>query len=120
MFYDADANVVKVVVQEVGDVSFGIRQCVAFITEGLAVEELPAAPGSIIDGVLITRDKVIKRGIERDKRSFIGGDSTQQIAAVHWPAEDFLKGLLVRVDAGDRGYRSLQAGVPHLDRIDDR
>ena len=117
---DADANVVKVIVHEVGDIALGVCQCVAFVTERLGVEQLPAALGGGGDGVLVTRDKVIERGIKRHERSFVRGDGTQQIRAGHRAAEDVSEGLVVLLDVGDLGYGGIQAGLPHLDRIDDR
>ena len=86
---DADADVVKVVVHEVRDVSLGVRQRMAFITEGLRVEQFPTALGGVIDGVLVAGDEVIERRIERNQRPLVRGDGTQQIRAVHGTAEDF-------------------------------
>ena len=58
---DADADVVKVVIDEVGDVALLLGQRVALIAAGLRVEKLPAASGRVIDGVLVTGDEVIER-----------------------------------------------------------
>ena len=64
MLDDADANIVKVIVREVGGVPLGVRQGMAFIAKGLGVKKLPTVPGGVIDGVLVTRDKVIERGVK--------------------------------------------------------
>src|SRR5947209_7981566 len=53
---DADADVVKVVVREVGDVPPGFRQGMALVAVRLRVEQLPAAPGGITNRVLVPGD----------------------------------------------------------------
>ena len=57
---DADADVVKVVVREVGDVPLVFRQGVALVAAATGVEELPAALGGVIDGVRVAGDEVIE------------------------------------------------------------
>jgi hypothetical protein len=49
---DTDADVVKVVIREEGDVPLGFRQRVTFIATRLAVKELPAVLGRFVDGVI--------------------------------------------------------------------
>ena len=61
---DEDTDVVKVVIDQVRDVSRGVRQRMTFIAAGLIVEELPAALGRFIDRVLVTGDEVIERRIK--------------------------------------------------------
>ena len=61
---DADANVVKVVVDKVRDVQCGFRQRMAFIATTAGVKELPAALGRFIDRVRFTGDEVIKGRIK--------------------------------------------------------
>jgi hypothetical protein len=41
---DTDADIVKVIVREIGNVPLGFRQSMAFVAAGLAVEEFPAMP----------------------------------------------------------------------------
>src|SRR4051812_11448252 len=96
---DADTNVVKVVVREIGDVLLLLRQCVAFIATGLSVEQLPTPLRGVVDGGLVTRDKVIERRIVRYERSFVCGEGTQQIRPVHLAVKDFSESLCVRINA---------------------
>ena len=58
---DADADVVKVVVREVGNIPLGFRQSMALIAAGPCVEKLPAALGGVIDSVCVASDEVIER-----------------------------------------------------------
>ena len=62
---DADADVVKVIVRKGCCIPLLFRQRVAFIAPAFRVEYLPAAFCRIIDGILIVRNEVIERRIER-------------------------------------------------------
>ena len=73
----------------------------AFIAAGLRVEQFPAALGRFINGILISSDEVIERGVERYESSLVGGDGTQQIRAVERAAKDLLECLLVFLDSGE-------------------
>src|SRR6266849_759603 len=92
----------------------------AFIAVAPGVKELPAALGGGINGVLVAGDEVIERRIKRQLCSFVGRDGAQQVGAVGRAAEDALERLLVFSDGCDSGDRSIQAGLTHFNRIDDR
>jgi hypothetical protein len=49
---DTYADVVEVVIGEVGDVPFLLRQRMAFVTAATGVEEFPATLGGRVDRVL--------------------------------------------------------------------
>src|SRR5712691_12331920 len=92
----------------------------AFIAAATGVKELPAALGGGIHGVLVAGDEMIEGRIKRKLRSFVGRDGAQQVGAVGRAAEDVPERLLVFSDGCDLGHRGVQAGLAHLDRIDDR
>src|SRR5208283_2358744 len=56
---DSNANVVKVVVCEVGGVPLFFRQCMAFVAASFGVEQFPASLGGLTDCVLVTSDEAI-------------------------------------------------------------
>jgi hypothetical protein len=111
---DADADIVKVIVRKGCDVSLLFRERVTFIATALGIEELPAAPCGIVDGLLFARDKVVERRIERNLRPFVGSDGVYQIGAIGPATEDLLKGQLVFLDRGVPGHRSKQVGLTHF------
>src|ERR1700724_2083408 len=82
---DADADVVKVIVRKGCYIPLLFRQRVAFIAPAFRVEYLPAAFCRIVDGILIARNEVIERRIERYQRPFVGGDCVHQIGAIGRP-----------------------------------
>src|SRR5216683_1805846 len=92
----------------------------AFIAAATGVKDLPAALGGAINGVLVPGDEVIKRRIKRQLCSFVGRDGAHQVGAVGRAAEDTPERLLVFFDGCDPGRGSVQAGLSHLNRIDDR
>src|SRR5713101_703879 len=73
---DPYADVVKVVVCEVGGVPLFFRQSMAFITASTGIEKLPASLGGLTDCICVTTDEVIKWGIERKLGSLVGRDGT--------------------------------------------
>ncbi len=117
---DPNADVVKVVVAEVGDVPLGLGQRMAFVAAAMGVEKLPAAFGRIVNGVLVTSDEMIERRIKRNLSTLIGCYGAHQIGAVGWVAENAPEGLLIAVDPCDPGHGALQAVLAHFHRIDDR
>src|SRR5207245_11071516 len=102
----ADADVVEVVVGEVGGVPRLLGQRMAFVAARTGVEELPAAPGGAVDGRRVTSDEAVERGVDRQLRTFVGRDGAQQIAGVGRTAEDLSEGVLVFADGRDPGHRS--------------
>src|SRR6266849_11208589 len=92
----------------------------AFIAVAPGVKELPAALGGGINGVLVAGDEVIERRIKRQLCSFVGRDGAQQVGAVGRAAEEAPERLLVFSYGCDPGHGSVQAGLAHLNRIDDR
>src|SRR5207245_3900224 len=106
---DADADVVEVVVGEVGGVPRLLGQRMAFVAAGAGVEELPAAPGGAVDGRRVTSDEAIERGVERRLRALVGRDGAQQIAGVGRTAEDLSEGGPVFRDGRDAVRRSVKA-----------
>jgi hypothetical protein len=67
---DANADVVKIIVGNGRDISLLFGQSVAFIAASLGIEQLPAAFCSIVDRIVIARNEVIERRIERKLRAF--------------------------------------------------
>jgi Kef-type K+ transport system membrane component KefB len=68
---DADADIVKIFVDEVRLIARLVAQRMAFVATGTSVEQLPSTLGAFIDGVLVAGDKVIKRRIERELSAFV-------------------------------------------------
>jgi Kef-type K+ transport system membrane component KefB len=68
---DADADIVKIFVDEVRRIARLVAQRMAFVATGTRVEQLPPTLGAFIDGVLVSGDKVIKRRIERELSAFV-------------------------------------------------
>jgi hypothetical protein len=117
---DADADVVKVIVYKGGDVSLLFRERMAFIAAGLSVEQLPAALCRIVDGIIIARNEVVERRIERNLRTFVGGDCAHQVGAIGCPPEDLLETLPVFFDRPNPSYGGIHARLIHFHRINDR
>ncbi len=117
---DADANIVKVVIHEIGDIPLGVGQRMTFIAATLGVEEFPAAFGIVVDRVRVTRDEMIEWRIERHQRTFVGGEGAQQIGTVDRTAEDVEKCPLVFLNTGKISRHALHRGLAHLHRINDR
>ena len=61
---DSDANVMKIVVDEEGCIPLIFGQSMAEVTTGLGIEQFPTAFGRVADGVRISRDEMVERGIE--------------------------------------------------------
>jgi hypothetical protein len=61
---DAYADVVKVIVSEVCEVPLFFRQSMAFITASTGIEKLPTPLSELTDGVFVTSDEVIERGVK--------------------------------------------------------
>ena len=116
---DVDANVVEIVVREVRDVGLRVRQRVAQVAARLAIEELPASLGGVVDRAAVAGDEVVEGRIEGRLRPFVGGDGPEEIRAVGLPPEDAAERALIRLVRGDPGHRRLQGGLAHLDRVDD-
>src|SRR6266567_7281108 len=117
---DANPDVVKVVVRKVRDVPLVYRQRMAFIAAATGVKELPAALCGVIDGARVAGDEVVEGRIKRRSSDLVGCDGAQQVGTVEGAAEDAPERLLVFSDGCDLGYRSIQAGLTHFNRIDDR
>ena len=117
---DADANVVKVIIREADQVRLVVTERVAFVTQGLTVEQLPAVLRRIIDGIPVTRHETIKRRIERQQRSFIGCNRAPEVRAIRWTSEHAVECLLIFLEALESRDCRIQIGLPHFDRIDNR
>src|SRR5229473_4875678 len=89
---NADADVVKVVVREVGDVPLGFHQRMALVAAATSVEDLPATLGRVINCVPVAGDEVIEGRIERQLCSFVGRDGAHQVRAGGRAAEDATEG----------------------------
>jgi hypothetical protein len=61
---DSDANVMKIVVDGEGCIPLILGQRMAEVTTGLGIEQFPTAFGRVADGVCLSRDKMVERGIE--------------------------------------------------------
>src|SRR6266481_8987812 len=61
---DSDANVMKIVIDEEGGIPLVLRQGMAELTTGLGIEQFPTAFGRVADGVCLSRDEMVERGIE--------------------------------------------------------
>ena len=61
---NTDANVMKIVVDEEGCIWLIVRQRMAEVTTGLGIEQIPTALGRVADGVCLSCDEMVKRGIE--------------------------------------------------------
>src|SRR6185369_292807 len=95
---NADADVVKILVHEVGEVALFFRQGMTFVATGFGVEEIPASLGGVVDCVLFACDEVIEGSIEGKLGALVSSNRTRQIGAGRWAAEDSLKRLLVFSD----------------------
>src|SRR6516165_9620269 len=84
---DSDANVVKIIIGEDGHIPLLIRQSMAEIAAGLAVEQFPTAFGRVADRAGVSRDEMVEGRIERNQRPFVGCYGAQQILFVHGPAK---------------------------------
>jgi hypothetical protein len=67
----ANANIVKILVDEERGIVRLIGQRVALVASSAGVEQLPSACGAFIDGGLVAGNLMIERGIGRDQRTFI-------------------------------------------------
>jgi hypothetical protein len=56
---DTYADVVKIVVREIGGVPLFFAESVAFVAAGTRIEKLPAMFGGIVDGVLVADDEMV-------------------------------------------------------------
>src|ERR1700761_4406448 len=61
---DSDANVMKIVVDEEGCIPLILGQSMAEVTTSLGIEQFPTAFGRVADGVCISRNEMVERGIE--------------------------------------------------------
>src|ERR1700716_4096461 len=68
---DADANVVKIVIHEEGWVWLIVRQSMAEVATALGVKQFPAAFGRVTDGVDVSGDEMVERGIEGSQRPLV-------------------------------------------------
>jgi hypothetical protein len=110
---------VKVIILEVRDVSLIVRQRVAFVAAAPSVKELPAAFRCSINGISVAGDKVIEGRIKRQLCALVGCNGSKQVGAVRLSAEDASERLLVFSDGCDLGHGCVQAGLAHLNGIDD-
>src|SRR5947208_3683656 len=117
---DPDADVMKVVIDKVGDIPRGFCQRMTFVAARLVVEELPAALGRVVNRVLLSSNEVIERTIKRQLGSFVGRDGAQQVGAVGRAAKDDTESLLVFFDRCDLRHRRIQIGLTHLNGVDNR
>src|SRR6266853_5739229 len=91
-----------------------------FIAAGLSVEELPAALGRVVNGVLVAGDESIKRRIKRQLCAFVGRNGSQEVGTIGRPAKYALECLLVFLETGDLCHSRIQVWVAHLKGIDNR
>src|SRR5713101_8157228 len=89
-----------------------------FIAAGLSVEELPAALGRVVNGVLVAGDESIKRRIKRQLCAFVGRNGSQEVGTIGRPAKYALECLLVFLDGRDLRHSRIQVWVTHLKGIE--
>src|SRR5262249_57020056 len=89
---DTDADIVKVVVGKIRDISLLFSQCVALVAAATCVKKLPTALGGVIDGVPVAGDKVIEGRVKRKLSSLVRRDGTEQVGPVGWSAKDAQEG----------------------------
>jgi len=75
---DAGADVVKILIHEVGGVAFFLGQRTAFIAASLGVEEQPASLGGVTDGVGVASHEMVEWRVERELCAFVGCDGAFQ------------------------------------------
>src|SRR4051794_33960803 len=92
---DSDADVVEVVVVEVGQIWQRTADRVTKIAARLPVEECPPTLGGVIDRILVAVDEAVERRVERKQRAFVRRDGAQQVGTIWCVAEDLLKGAAI-------------------------
>src|SRR5262249_11807140 len=117
---DTDADIVKVVVGKIRDISLLFSQCVALVAAATCVKKLPTALGGVIDGVPAAGKKVLE-GRRKRTLSWLGRrGGPERAGRVGWSAKDAKKAPPIFLNDCDLCHGRLQVGLTHLNRIDDR
>ena len=98
---DFDADVMKIIISEDGDILLFLRQSVAQIAAGLGVEQFPATLGLVADGVVVSGDEMIKRRIQRNERPLVSGNGAPHVLLVQVTAERLHELILVVIITGN-------------------
>src|SRR6476659_3172535 len=98
---DSDANIVKIVIGEDRYIPPFVRQSMAEVAAGLAIEEFPTPFGRVADSVCVSGDEMVEGRIERDQRPFVGCKGAQHILFIYSPTEGLHKLRLIVLVSGD-------------------